>query len=69
VRCSCSTSHFLPSTLGEDGNPLDVLLLMDAPAFAGCVVPCRLIGVLEAEQTGYGKTEKNDRLIASRRRR
>ena len=28
---------FVPSTLGEDGDPLDVLVLMDAPAFAGCV--------------------------------
>jgi inorganic pyrophosphatase len=55
---------FVPSTLGEDGDPLDVLVLMDAPAFAGCVVPCRLIGVIEAEQTEDGKTEKNDRLIA-----
>lgn len=30
---------FLPSTKAEDGDPLDVLLLMDEPAFAGCVVP------------------------------
>jgi len=55
---------FVPSTIGEDGDPLDVLVLMDASAFAGCVVPCRLIGVIEAEQTEDGKTEKNDRLIA-----
>src|SRR5690348_7042755 len=41
---------FLPGTLGEDGDPLDVLLLMDQPAFSGCVVPSRLIGVIEAEQ-------------------
>jgi inorganic pyrophosphatase len=55
---------FVPSTLGEDGDPLDILVLMDSPAFAGCIVPCRLIGVIEAEQTEDGKTEKNDRLIA-----
>src|SRR5205085_2446067 len=42
---------FLPATLGEDGDPLDVLLLMDQPAFCGCVVPARMIGVIEAEQT------------------
>src|ERR1700716_1118059 len=36
---------FVPSTLGEDGDPLDVLLLMDAPVFPGCIVPSRLIGV------------------------
>lgn len=55
---------FVPSTLGGDGDPLDVLLLMDAPAFSGCFVHARLIGVVEAEQTEEGKTEKNDRLIA-----
>ncbi|HEY2456826.1 MAG TPA: inorganic diphosphatase, partial [Candidatus Acidoferrum sp.] len=35
---------FFPSTLADDGDPLDVLLLMDEPAFCGCVVNCRLIG-------------------------
>jgi inorganic pyrophosphatase len=55
---------FVPSTVGQDGDPLDVLLLMDEPAFAGCLVPSRLIGVIEAEQTEKGKTERNDRLIA-----
>jgi len=37
---------------------------MDEPTFTGCVVPTRLIGVMEAEQTEDGKTERNDRLIA-----
>ena len=56
---------FVPSTLGEDGDPLDVLVLMDEPAFAGCLVPSRLIGVIEAEQTERdGATSRNDRLIA-----
>jgi inorganic pyrophosphatase len=55
---------FVPSTLGEDGDPLDVLVLMDEPAFPGCLVPARLIGVIEAEQTDEGETERNDRLIA-----
>ena len=55
---------FVPSTLGEDGDPLDVLLLMDEPAFAGCLVPARLVGVIEAEQTEEGETNRNDRLIA-----
>lgn len=55
---------FVPSTLGGDGDPLDVLVLMDEPAFVGCLVPARLIGVIEAEQTENGKTERNDRLIA-----
>jgi inorganic pyrophosphatase len=55
---------FIPQTLGGDGDPLDVLLLMDEPAFPGCLVPSRLIGVIEADQTEEGKTERNDRLIA-----
>jgi inorganic pyrophosphatase len=56
---------FIPSTLGEDGDPLDILVLMDEPAFAGCLVPARLVGGIEAEQTERdGETMRNDRLIA-----
>ncbi|MDB4874902.1 MAG: inorganic diphosphatase [Gemmatimonadetes bacterium] len=56
---------FIPSTTGEDGDPLDVLVLMDEPAFVGAVVPSRLIGAIEAEQTEEsGETVRNDRLIA-----
>jgi len=55
---------FVPSTRGEDGDPLDVLVLMEEAAFPGCVVPARLIGVLEASQTDKEKTIRNDRLIA-----
>lgn len=55
---------FIPSTLGGDGDPLDVLILMDEPAFPGCLIPARLIGVIEADQTEDGKTNRNDRLIA-----
>ncbi|HEX8229290.1 MAG TPA: inorganic diphosphatase [Chloroflexia bacterium] len=56
---------YVPSTLGGDGDPLDVLILMDEPAFVGCLVPARLIGVIEAEQTERdGETGRNDRLIA-----
>jgi inorganic pyrophosphatase len=56
---------YVPGTLGGDGDPLDVLVLMDEPAFVGCVVPARLIGVIEAEQTERGgETERNDRLVA-----
>lgn len=56
---------FLPSTRADDGDPIDVLLIMDEPAFCGCVVPARLIGVIEAEQTETdGTAERNDRLVA-----
>lgn len=55
---------FLPSTLAPDGDPIDVLLLMDVPAFPGCVVSSRLIGVIEGEQKDGKKKIRNDRLIA-----
>ena len=55
---------FIPNTRGEDGDELDVLVLMDEPAFTGCLVRARLLGVIEAEQTEKGKTNRNDRLIA-----
>ena len=54
---------FVPSTRADDGDPLDVLVLMDEPAFAGCLVLTRLLGIIEAEQTEHGKSERNDRLI------
>jgi inorganic pyrophosphatase len=41
---------FVPSTLADDGDPLDLLVLMDAPVPSGCVLRCRLIGVIEALQ-------------------
>ena len=56
---------FIPQTLGGDGDPLDVLVLMDEAAFPGCLVPSRLVGVITAEQTERdGETTRNDRLIA-----
>src|SRR4029453_9457458 len=55
---------YVPSTKGGDGDPLDILILMDEPAFPGCLVPAKLIGVIEAEQTEGGETTRNDRLIA-----
>jgi inorganic pyrophosphatase len=55
---------FVPSTHGEDGDALDVLVLLDEPVPVGCVLTVLLIGVLEAEQTDKeGKTIRNDRLI------
>ena len=55
---------FVPQTKDEDGDPTDVLLLMDEPAFTGCLVECRIIGVIQAEQTEKGKTMRNDRVLA-----
>lgn len=55
---------FIPSTRGGDGDPLDLLILMDAPTFVGCLVRARLIGMIMAEQTVRQKSERNDRLVA-----
>lgn len=55
---------FVPSTVADDGDPVDVLLLMDEPAFPGCVIGSRLIGVIEGEQEEDKKKVRNDRLVA-----
>src|ERR1700688_1941483 len=55
---------FIPSTLGEDGDPLDVMVLMDEPAHVGCLLDVRIIGVIEAQQIEKGQTTENDRLMA-----
>ncbi|MBV8074153.1 MAG: inorganic diphosphatase [Candidatus Eremiobacteraeota bacterium] len=43
---------FVPSTLGPDGDPLDIIILMDEPTFSGCVLNVRLIGAILMEQDG-----------------
>lgn len=53
----------IPSTVAEDGDPLDVLVLLENPTFPGCLALVRIVGVLEAKQTQDGKTLRNDRLI------
>lgn len=57
---------FIPRTRGSDGDPIDALILSDAPSYPGVVIPCRIAGVLEVEQNkkqGSGR-ERNDRVIA-----
>ena len=55
---------FVPSTVAEDGDPVDVLVLMDEPAFPGCLLRCRLIGIIEGEQGKKKDCERNDRIVA-----
>jgi inorganic pyrophosphatase len=45
---------FIPSTLADDGDPLDVLVLVDAASFPGCLQEVRPIGVLEMLDQGKG---------------
>lgn len=57
---------FIPSTKAADGDPLDVMVLLDDPVPPGCVVAVRVIGAIAAEQRKNGTTKwlRNDRLIA-----
>jgi inorganic pyrophosphatase len=55
---------FIPRTKGGDGDPVDVLVLMDEPAFPGVVVKCRLVGIIEGEQYDKKEKERNDRVVA-----
>ena len=55
---------FIPGTLGEDGDPLDVLFLCDEPTFPGCYVEGRLLGIIRIEKNKH----QNDRLLACAKR-
>jgi len=51
---------FVPGTLSDDGDPLDVLVLVDAPSFTGCVMTVRPIGMLEM----VDQTQKDEKILA-----
>ena len=55
---------FVLSTIGGDGDPLDVLVLSDEATFPGCLVLGRVLGVLQAEQSEGKQVNRNDRLVA-----
>jgi inorganic pyrophosphatase len=44
---------FIPQTVAEDGDPLDILVLGDAPTFPGCVYQARVIGLFEMLDQGF----------------
>jgi inorganic pyrophosphatase len=54
---------FIPSTASEDGDPLDLIVLMDEAAHVGCLLNVRLVGVIKVVQTEEGKQTQNDRLL------
>lgn len=61
---------FIPSTRGEDGDPLDGLCIHDAATAPGVVIACDLLGALRVSQTGReGGTLRNDRYILAPHRR
>jgi len=55
---------FIPSTIAEDGDPMDILVLTDAPTFPGCLVECKVLGIIKVEQEEDGGKVRNDRVIA-----
>ena len=58
---------FIPSTHGEDGDPIDAFVMWDVPAYPGVVIPCRVLGVLHVEQnaTNFDSSTRisNDRIL------
>src|SRR5579863_6552923 len=52
---------FIPKTRGDDGDPLDVMVLMEEPAHIGCLLQVRILGVLIAEQIEGKKKVSNNR--------
>jgi inorganic pyrophosphatase len=55
---------FIPKTKGEDGDPIDVMIISEFQSFPGCVMDCRIIGCIKAEQSADGKMIRNDRFLA-----
>lgn len=54
---------FVPQTLAQDGDPLDVMVLIDALTYPGVVISCRLLGALQVEERGL-RGRPNHRLVA-----
>src|ERR1700678_4597397 len=54
---------FVPSTKADDGDPVDVLVLMDEPAFTGCLLSCRPVGVIDGEQGDKKTKEPKDPIV------
>lgn len=55
---------FIPATKGEDGDPIDVIVLSEFKSFPGCMIECKIIGAITAEQTEKKKKIRNDRFLA-----
>lgn len=50
----------IPQTLWEDGDPMDILVIMDQSTFPGCIIECRPIGVMRMMDSG----ESDDKILA-----
>ncbi len=55
---------FIPGTVGEDGDPLDIIVISEQGTFPGCILKCRIIGAIRAiQQNKDGDTVENDRFL------
>ncbi|MDX6741831.1 inorganic diphosphatase [Actinocorallia sp. A-T 12471] len=45
---------FIEGTLGEDGDPLDALVLLQEPTFPGCLILCRTVGMFRMTDEAGG---------------
>jgi inorganic pyrophosphatase len=54
---------FIPGTKGDDGDPLDAMVISEFKTFTGCHVSCRLIGAVKAEQEEDKKIIRNNRFF------
>jgi inorganic pyrophosphatase len=55
---------FIPGTKGEDGDPLDIIVISESGTFTGCMIECRVIGGIKGIQEEKGKELRNDRFLA-----
>ncbi len=51
---------FIPQTIYDDGDPMDVIVLMDEQTFPGCIIEARPIGLMRMIDSG----EKDDKILA-----
>src|SRR5688572_28291889 len=45
---------YIEDTLGEDGDPLDALVLLEEPTFPGCLIRCRALGMFRMRDEAGG---------------
>ena len=45
---------YIEQTLGQDGDPLDALVILDEPTFPGCLITCRAIGMFRMTDEAGG---------------
>lgn len=55
---------FIPDTKGSDGDPIDAIVISEFHSFPGCIVKCKIIGGILAEQHSKKGMVRNDRFIA-----